>query len=263
MEQHSDLWYEKRKRMVTASDFPAVLNQNPYKTRNQLMRMKLGDKKYQFNGNAATQWGNMLEDEAAQVYSEKYNTHCLWFGLIGHTEYPWLGGSADRVTPDGILVEIKCPLRREIKHEIPGHYMGQVQGLMYILDLQVAHFVQYRPETTWSPMEFDVVEIKRDPVWWKLSFPLLKSFYHEWCEKLLTYKPDEEDDRAVVKIKANGGGTKPKKIKERTPVYQFWYPFPLKTASKDVAYRRYHSSPISAPTGTAAEFFNFTAETSA
>ena len=253
VEQHSDEWYEKRKGMVTASDFPTVLNENPYKTRRALLKQKLGYKAYQFSGNAATEYGNRMEDVAAEVYAKRYNTHLLWFGLVTHDEIPWFGGSPDRVTPDGILLEIKCPFRRQIKDEVPGHYMAQIQGLMHILDLNLCHFVQFRPETDWTPEEFSVVCVQRDEAWLPLSMPKFKDFRDEWMKMKDLPRDEDEGEEGVIKISL---GSKPRPQKERE-VYKFFYPYPLLNApGEHLKHRRYDSKTITCATGGDDEFFS-------
>lgn len=119
--------------------------------------------------------------QAGDKYTELYKTGPLiHFGLIGHPEHKWLGGSPDGVTADGVLVEIKCPYRRDISPQVPEYYIPQVQLLMQIMDLDTCHFVQYRPESAWNSMELVVTVVPRDEAWWDRYFPVMKGFYDEW-----------------------------------------------------------------------------------
>jgi hypothetical protein len=62
-------------------------------------------------GMTAINHGVKYEDEAADVYLVQ-NPHLGPFfeiGLIFHDTHPFLGASPDRVTKDGILIEIKVP----------------------------------------------------------------------------------------------------------------------------------------------------------
>eukprot|EP00741_Cyanophora_paradoxa_P001443 tig00000492_g1395.t1 len=98
--------------------------------------------------------GQRYEAEAAAEYESRSGQICLQFGLISHPdpELAWLGGSPDRVTLAGRLVEIKCPYKRAITHQCPKHYYGQVQILLECLDLEVCDFVQYRPPALLSAL---------------------------------------------------------------------------------------------------------------
>lgn len=73
---------------------------------------------------------------------------------------------------------MQCPLRRAIKPgHVPLHYFAQVQTLLEVLDLEVAHFVEYRPETTFSAQEFVVAEVNRDKEWFAKYLPAMISFH--------------------------------------------------------------------------------------
>lgn len=97
-------------------------------------------------------------------------------GLHPHPVYNWLGGSPDGITESGKLLEIKCPMMREIKDEVPVHYMPQLQLLMEILDLESCDFIQYKPEEiTWpKPVEFVVTHVKRDREWFAEKLPIME-----------------------------------------------------------------------------------------
>jgi hypothetical protein len=91
----------------------------------------------------------------------------------------WLGGSPDGVTESGKLVEIKCPMMREIKAEVPEHYMPQLQLCMEILDLETCDFIQYKPaDFNWPKgEEFVVVHVDRDRGWWDTNLPIMREFW--------------------------------------------------------------------------------------
>ena len=88
-------------------------------------------------------------------------------------------GSPDGITESGKLLEIKCPMMREIKDEVPGHYLPQLQLLMEILDLESCDFIQYKPdEITWpKPSEFQVTHVVRDRQWFAEKLPIMDAFW--------------------------------------------------------------------------------------
>tara|TARA_Y100001980_G_C14546974_1_gene327301 strand:- start:1507 stop:2010 length:504 start_codon:yes stop_codon:yes gene_type:complete len=114
--QRTGDWYDKRNTILTASDCAAALDQNPYQksSRMNLLRKKskladILDKKEDLSNNKAIIHGNKYEDEAAEIYAAQ-NPHLAPFfeiGLIMHPKHPFLGASPDRVTKDGIAIEIK------------------------------------------------------------------------------------------------------------------------------------------------------------
>lgn len=67
-----------------------------------------------FRGNAATQHGKVSEPRA--IHTQDVGFKILPKRTIVCQNEPWLSGSPDGVTDDGVLVEIKCPL---IKNDVP------------------------------------------------------------------------------------------------------------------------------------------------
>ena len=205
--QKSEEWLKLRGNMLTASDAATAIGENPYEKPEGLILKKCGYNK--FFGNEATKHGEKYEDVARDIYCEKYGEVAHEIGLYPHETIKWLGGSPDGITESGKLIEIKCPLRRKITPEVPGHYMPQLQLLMEILDLEEAVFIQYKPdEITWpSPAEFEVTEVKRDREWFKEKLPVMEALWKRvlWhrengVEELLE-KPKQKRPQAARKKK--------------------------------------------------------------
>ena len=176
-EQRSEEWLQLRGKMLTASDAATAIGDNPYEKPEGLILKKCGYNK--FTGNAATEHGNKYEDEARILYEERHNEKCHEIGLYPHPTIKWLGGSPDGVTESGKLVEIKCPLKRQIKDEVPVHYLPQLQLLMEILDLESCDFIQYKPyDLTWPEVqEFVVTHVTRDRQWFKDKLPIMDALW--------------------------------------------------------------------------------------
>ncbi len=175
-EQRSQEWLALRENMLTASDAASALGSNPYEKPEKLLMKKCGAHKWA--GNEATNHGTLLEPVARDLYDKQFSKKTHEIGLVVHPKYPFLGGSADGVTEDGILVEIKCPLRRKIEAKVPKHYVAQVQLLLEILDLEVCDFVQYRPD----PYEFVTVRVVRDRKWFEEALPIMEAFWNRVIE---------------------------------------------------------------------------------
>lgn len=107
VDQRTEAWYRKRKGLLTASDVATAIGINPYKSRAVLLKEKCCPEERKSSSCAATEHGNKYEDEAIEVYEKAFNKKVLRFGLFVSEDYPWLGGSPDGVTTDGILVEAK------------------------------------------------------------------------------------------------------------------------------------------------------------
>ena len=71
----------------------------------------------------------------------------------------------------------QCPLTRRITSEVPPHYMPQVQLSLEVLDLEVCHFIQYRPgKGELLPMELEVTVVHRDREWFESYLPIMQKF---------------------------------------------------------------------------------------
>lgn len=125
--QRTEEWLRKRKGLLTASDAATALSLNPYKTRAALMKDKVCPDERRNEDSAATAHGNKYEDEAIEIYEREFGKRALRFGLFISDEHRWLGGSPDGVTTDGVLLEVKCPISRAIKDEVPDHYVPQAR----------------------------------------------------------------------------------------------------------------------------------------
>jgi putative phage-type endonuclease len=176
-EQRTPEWYAQRKGAI-----PTVLGENSYKSAWSLLVDKCDGNPKPFLGNDATRWGNLYEDVAIQKYSELRNKKVLSFGLLIHPEHSWLGGSPDGITTDGILLEVKCPMRRKIvMGEVPHHYLSQVLLNLEICNLEMAHFIEFIPPTERDGEDYtiNIVEVPRNREWFSKELPKMRQFWDD------------------------------------------------------------------------------------
>ena len=140
-EQRTPAWYKFREGLLTASDWGTVLGDNPYSNKNKVLKNKVTDKPVFFS-NAACDWGKKYEDVAIQIYESRNDTTVIEFGCIKHPTINFLGASPDGITPDGIMVEIKCPYKRTITGTPPVYYADQVQGQLEVCELDRCDFLE-------------------------------------------------------------------------------------------------------------------------
>lgn len=208
------LWLNQRKNKLTSSDAATALGINPYKKPAELLLEKCGAGR-SFFGNESTLHGEKYEDEAISKYEFLMGKKNYDFGMISYSDvnpirkcnkfnhdmYDFLGGSPDGISVDVedvekmTLVEVKCPLRRKIKHgQIPHYYMPQVQLNMFILDLEIADFIEYIPGIfPGTNEEINIVRIHRDDKWFEENGPKLRKFWDEvieWRQKDITTHPE-------------------------------------------------------------------------
>jgi putative phage-type endonuclease len=174
-EQRSEEWLALRENMLTASDVASALGHNRYEKPDDLLTKKV--LKRPWAGNAATAHGTLLEPVARDLYDARTGRKTHEIGLVQHAKYPFLGGSADGITEDGLLVEIKCPLTRKIEDKVPVHYLPQIQLLLEILDFEVCDFVQYRPASDTVPEIFMITKVSRDRQWFADHIKTMQDFW--------------------------------------------------------------------------------------
>lgn len=190
-DQRTTEWYAQRENAITASDIPTVLGENSYKSVWSLLQDKCNANPKPFLGNEATRWGNHYEDIAIEKYSSLRNKKVLSFGLLIHPDHDWLGGSPDGITTDGILLEVKCPMRRKIvMGEVPHHYLSQVLLNLEICNLELAHFIEFIPgkDDGGNIDEYiiNIVEVKRDREWFSKELPKMREFW----EQVIKYRKE-------------------------------------------------------------------------
>ena len=130
----------------------------------------------------------------------------LEFGLLVHSDFPWLAASPDGITTDGMCVEIKCPLRRKIvPGEVPHHYFPQIQIQMEVCNIDTTLFIQYKPcHMTDGDPYIDIALIQRDREWFARHKPILQQFWEEMEERRKTHVPLEGmPDENVIEIDDN------------------------------------------------------------
>lgn len=168
--------------MITASDVASAVGDNHYESPDAFVRKKV--LKTKWAGNAATAHGTLLEPMVRDLYDARFGKKTTEIGLVQHRDYPFIGGSADGITDDGILLEIKCPLTRKIENKVPVYYMPQIQLLLEILDFEDCDFVQYKPAgpsdengVSHLPEQFVVTRVKRDREWFKAKLPIMQAIW--------------------------------------------------------------------------------------
>ena len=145
--QGTPAWLSWRNQGVGASDAPAIMGENPWKSRVQVLKEKLSGRS--FGPNEAMARGTALEPEARNRYQRltgiKVRPVCLQ-----STQCDWLRASIDGLAYDGSsVVEIKCGKRvyehASSKRQIPKYYFGQVQHILAVTGLSRIDFWCYWP----------------------------------------------------------------------------------------------------------------------
>ncbi len=147
--QRSKEWFRVREKRLTASNFGAAANHNPYCKSKKLLG-RLLDKKKKFKGNRATRFGTDNEPVAVEVYRRylektEPGSKLSFPNFIISRRRPYLGASPDGLVlkSDGSLrgLEIKCPFGRKLYPVIPLYYYDQIQMTMWITGWKEYDFI--------------------------------------------------------------------------------------------------------------------------
>jgi putative phage-type endonuclease len=218
--QRSQEWLQARKFSITASQFGTAAGLSPYQTPDELINEKLWNT---FEGNAATQWGNLHEKHAKEIFCKFFETKYKNFtfieeNLMKFSDEPWMAASPDGIVKyevDGQtrydLVEFKCPayLRNTQRHpyekhgNIPPHYKAQIQGIMgylnkhTLMNFQRCWFVVWQPHQTWITEDLfseDYYKTLHEKLEKWYFTKMLPSFTHQFNGLLIrgTSEPQEE-----------------------------------------------------------------------
>ena len=131
-----------RAKGLGGSDAAAACGISPWKSPYQLWHEKIHGS--DFDGNAATRWGDFCEPFIRQQYEEVTGLEVYQPATLRHPEHEWMLANVDGVTDDRIF-EAKTANSRQTYRwgepgsaEIPEEYALQVQHYMVVTGLQVA-----------------------------------------------------------------------------------------------------------------------------
>jgi putative phage-type endonuclease len=133
--QRTPEWYEARKTVITASDAAQALGQGKFGTQLEFFHRKLGLVTVDYSNLPPLQWGVKYEPAAIYVYRHMFGVRVHDFGLLMHPDHPFIGASPDGINEHGVMLEIKCPYRRELDGTVPTQYYMQMQLQMEVCGL--------------------------------------------------------------------------------------------------------------------------------
>jgi putative phage-type endonuclease len=145
--QGTQAWLDWRNQGIGASDAPAIMGENPWKSPDRLLKEKLNRVSSELN--KAMRRGTVLEPEARSRYEEltgiKVRPICL-----ESTQFYWFRASLDGLAHDGSsVIEIKCGeavyRHAASEHEVPRYYVGQLQHILAVTGLARIDFWCYLP----------------------------------------------------------------------------------------------------------------------
>ena len=185
VEQNTEEWLSIRSGIPTASAFGRIQTGKGKKSdqwesyQNDIVRSITGIEK-SFGGNAATERGHRLEDEAANWYAVMEDSTLDPGGFVSSECGRW-GGSPDRLIGRIGGLEIKCCQEGEHSRMLktplllPTKHKPQVYGLLWLTGRKWWDFIAYHPDH-----ESMIVRTKRscpEYLTWSSAFaPRMKEF---------------------------------------------------------------------------------------
>jgi putative phage-type endonuclease len=141
-EQRTPAWYAFRENLITASSWGNVFGW--VGSAKEVLLQKLGHEGSQFKGNQFTVWGTKYEPVATFIYEKRTGKKVVDFGCLRHPDENnfFIGASPDGIADDGVMLEIKCPPRREIGPIPTDYYWAQMQGQLEVCDLERCDFLE-------------------------------------------------------------------------------------------------------------------------
>lgn len=148
-----EAWLAARREGITATDLPAILGLNKYKTAIDVWMEKVAPADNNFtpalgSGEAAL-WGIELEDTVAKVWAEQTKLVSVRrIGIISHKDHDWMRASLDRVVigcPDGRCgLEVKTRsgyVGEEWDRGVPADVAAQVHWQLIVSGLDHIHVI--------------------------------------------------------------------------------------------------------------------------
>jgi putative phage-type endonuclease len=154
IEQRTPEWYAQMSSILSASELGSLFAS--VRTRAQLVVSKT-QARAQRNQPLATpsdsmtafDWGIRFEPVVKQIYQYKYSATIKELGRLIHPKYTKCSASPDGLIYDcpnservGRLVEIKCPVTRQIDGTIPKDYYAQIQMQLHVTGLNECDYVE-------------------------------------------------------------------------------------------------------------------------
>ncbi len=180
LEQGTPAWLDWRSQGIGASDAPTIMGENPWKSAAQLLDEKSGKPKP--SSNAAMARGSALEPEARSRFGSKFGLS-VEPACMQSLKLEWLRASVDGIAADASrVVEIKCgeSVYRKTAQSlrVPGYYMGQLQHILAVTNLEAIDFWCYLPKRP----ELHVV-VPRDQTYIDKLLEVEYAFWVQVCER--------------------------------------------------------------------------------
>jgi putative phage-type endonuclease len=153
-EQRTPEWYAQMTNVISASELGKLFGSE--RERAQFVIAKTKPYQPHFmplavpsDNMTAFDWGIRFEPVVKQIYEAKYNAVIKDLGRMSHPQNPRCTASPDGLIYScpskeriGHLIEIKCPVTREIDGVIPKDYYTQMQMQLHVTGMNACEYVE-------------------------------------------------------------------------------------------------------------------------
>ena len=180
-EQRTAAWYEQMSTILSASELGNLFGSErqrakfvlsktvPYQPRMQPLAVPS-------DYMSAFDWGIRFEPVVKQIYEHKHGVTIKDLGRMHHPEDPRCTASPDGIIDycplqqrTGRLIEIKCPVTREIDGTIPKDYYAQMQMQLHVTGMKQCDYV----EAVFSS-RYNQLHIKEGPSMYEGYFAVIR-----------------------------------------------------------------------------------------
>jgi len=151
-DQRTAAWHDRRSNMLTASEIFKAKSSATASSRRELIMSKLTPRTGGSGGIASLDWGTQFEEVAKELVQDS-GIEVKDLACVIHPEYSFLGASPDGLllgpqdsVRHGRLIEIKCPISREVDPgaPIPDSYYDQIQLQLACTGLQECEYIEFK-----------------------------------------------------------------------------------------------------------------------
>lgn len=154
IEQRTPEWYAQMNSILSASELGNLFGSPRQRAKMVISKTQSYEPRYQplavpSDSMSAFDWGIRFEPVVKQIYEYKYGTTIKELGRLIHPTYNKCSASPDglvyncpKLERKGRLIEIKCPVTREIDGTVPKDYYAQMQMQLHVTQLKFCDYVE-------------------------------------------------------------------------------------------------------------------------
>ena len=209
--QRTTDWYLQSKGVLTASEFASILGTERARSTLALQKVAPIPETPSTNRLACStpemgpfDWGIRFEPVVKQILETMWVCKILEIGRLVHKTNPRLAASPDGLIESaadservGRLLEIKCPVKREINGKIPFEYWCQMQIQMEVADIDECDYIEVKIASAYKDTPY--VEPSDETTKYKGTVWLFQA--PETCE--MKYAYTEEERKKMVELEWN------------------------------------------------------------